>query len=495
MSELLTDPSGVERAGMPAEPEADGRLSPVERLEALCDPGSLTLLRSDVRSARMGGRSRPGDGVVTGTGRVDGRPVFCYAQDPSYLGGSLGEAHADSIVRVLKLAGRAGAPVVGFIESGGARMQEGIAALGGYARIFREHVRLSGKVPQISIICGASAGGGSYSPALTDFVIMTKRGTMFLTGPAVVKEVMGEEVTAAKLGGPSVHDRNGVAHFVSDNDADAALLARDILDYLPARTVGPAPRWRPVPPPAVSLGDIVPTDDRKVYDVRDVIKGIADGGRLLEWAPRWARNIVCGFARLDGRSVGVIANQPKHMGGVLDADSGTKAAKFVRTCNAFGLPLVVLVDTPGFMPGTKQESAGVIRHGAKLVHAFAEASVPKVTLVMRKAYGGAFIAMNARDLGADYTFAWPQAQIGVMGAKQAVTILNRREIEAAEDSVATREQLAAAYADEHLSAGVASAEGYIDEIVLPDDTRRRFVEALTTLDGMAAPAGIRNIPL
>ncbi len=495
MTEMLTDPARVAPEGLPADPATDDRLSPIERLEALCDPGSLTLLRSDVRSSRMGGRARAGDGVVTGTGRVDGRPIFCYAQDPSYLGGSLGEAHADSIVRVLQLAGRAKAPVVGFIESGGARMQEGIAALGGYARIFREHVRLSGKVPQISIICGASAGGGSYSPALTDFVIMTKRGTMFLTGPAVVKEVMGEEVSAEKLGGPTVHDRNGVAHFVTKTDSDAAVLARDILDYLPASTVARGPRWRPVPPPAVALGEIVPTDDRKVYDVRDVVKGIADGGRMLEWAPRWARNVVCGFARLDGRPVGMIANQPKHMGGVLDADSGTKAAKFVRTCNAFGLPLVVLVDTPGFMPGSKQESAGVIRHGAKLVHAFAEATVPKVTLVMRKAYGGAFIAMNARDLGADYTFAWPQARIGVMGANQAVTILNRREIEASEDSATTRQELADAYAEEHLSAGVASAEGYIDEIVLPDDTRRRFIEALTTLDGMAAPAGIRNIPL
>lgn len=500
MSDVLTDTAERLHRGsataLPApEPVVDGLLSPVERLEALCDPGSLTLLRSDVRSARMGGKSRAGDGVVTGTGRVDGRPVFCYAQDPSYLGGSLGEAHADSIVRVLQLAGRAGAPVVGFIESGGARMQEGVAALGGYARIFREHVRLSGKVPQISIICGASAGGGSYSPALTDFVIMTKRGTMFLTGPAVVKEVMGEEVTAAKLGGPSVHDRNGVAHWVTANDSDAALLARDLLDHLPAGGSAPAPRWRPVPAPNTPVSSIVPADDRKVYDVREVIHSLVDGGRMLEWASRWARNIVCGFARMDGRSVGVIANQPKHMGGVLDADSGTKAAKFVRTCNAFGLPLVVLVDTPGFMPGTKQESAGVIRHGAKLVHAFAEASVPKVTLVMRKAFGGAFIAMNSRDLGADYTFAWPQAQIGVMGANQAVTILNRREIAEAEDPAVCRAELAAAYTAEHLSASVASSEGYIDEIVLPDDTRRRFIEALTTLDGMAAPAGIKNIPL
>jgi len=472
------------------------RLSPVERLEALCDRGSLTLLRSDVRSRRMGEKARPGDGVIAGAGRVDGRPVFCYAQDPSYLGGSLGEQHADSIVKVLRLAGRAGAPVVGFIESGGARMQEGTAALAGYARIFREHVALSGKIPQISVICGASAGGGSYSPALTDFVIMTERANMFLTGPAVVREVMGEDVDAFALGGPKVHERNGVAHFVASTDADAALLARDLLDHLPANNGERAPQWRPVGPVGYNAGEPVPEDERRVYDVRDVIRGVVDGGRLLEYAPKWAKNIVCGFARMDGRPVGVIANQPKYLGGVLDSESASKGARFVRTCNAFGLPLVVLVDTPGFMPGTRQEQSGVIRHGAKLVHAFAEATVPKVTVVLRKAFGGAFIAMNARDLGADYTFAWPQAQLGVMGAKQAVTIVKRRDIAAAEDPAAAREEFAAEYADEHLSASTAAAEGYIDEVILPGDTRRRLTEALSTLDAIAQPAtGVRNIPL
>jgi acetyl-CoA carboxylase carboxyltransferase component len=476
--------------------EVRDRLTPVERLEALCDRGSLTLLRSDVRSKRMGERARAGDGVIAGAGRVDGRPVFCYAQDPSYLGGSVGEQHADSIVRVLRLAGRAKAPVVGFIESGGARMQEGTAALAGYARIFREHVALSGRIPQISVICGASAGGGSYSPALTDFVVMTERATMFLTGPAVVREVMGEDVSAAELGGYKVHERNGVAHFVAADDSDAALLVRDLLDHLPSNTGERAPRWRPAGPPGYSAGAPVPESDRQVYDVRDVARGILDGGRLLEFAPKWARNMVCGFGRLDGRPVGIVANQPKYLGGVLNAEAGTKAARFVRTCNAFGLPLVVLVDTPGFLPGAKQEALGVIRHGAKLVHAFAEATVPKVTVVLRKAFGGAFIAMNARDLGADYVFAWPQAQLGVMGAKQAVTIVNRRDIAAAEDPVAARDAFAAEYADEHLSAAVAAAEGYVDEVILPDDTRRRLCEALTTLDAIAHPApGVRNIPL
>ena len=259
-------------------------------------------------------------------------------------------------------------------------MQEGTAALAGYARIFREHVALSGRIPQISVICGASAGGGSYSPALTDFVVMTERATMFLTGPAVVREVMGEDVSAAELGGHKVHERNGVAHFVAADDADAALLVRDLLDHLPSHTGERAPRWRPAGPPGYSAGAPVPESDRQVYDVRDVARGILDGGRLLEYAPKWARNIVCGFGRLDGRPVGVVANQPKYLGGVLDAEAGSKAARFVRTCNAFGLPLVVLVDTPGFLPGTKQERLGVIRHGAKLVHAFAEATVPKVTV-------------------------------------------------------------------------------------------------------------------
>jgi acetyl-CoA carboxylase carboxyltransferase component len=477
-------------------PRVDDKLSPFERLEALCDPGSLTLLRSDVRSRRMGDRARAGDGVLAGAGRVDGRPVFCYAQDPSYLGGSLGEQHAESIVRVLRLAGRAGAPVVGFIESGGARMQEGLAALGGYARIFREHVALSGRIPQISVICGASAGGGSYSPALTDFVVMTEAATMFLTGPAVVREVMGEDVDAAALGGPRVHDRNGVAHFIARSDVDAALLVRDLIDHLPSEAGRPAPVWRSAEPLVRDPGDAVPDAEAKVYDVRDVVRGVVDGGRLLEWAPRWARNLVCGFARLEGRPVGVVANQPRYLGGVLDADSASKGARFVRTCNAFGLPLVVLVDTPGFLPGTKQERGGVIRHGAKLVHAFAEATVPKVTVVLRKAFGGAFIAMNARDLGADYVFAWPQATLGVMGAKQAVTIVRRRDIAAAEDPVAARDAYAEAYRDEHLTAAVAAAEGYVDEIVAPADTRRRLGEALHTLDAAAQPAtGVKNIPL
>jgi acetyl-CoA carboxylase carboxyltransferase component len=444
----------------------------------------------------MGAKAAPGDGVIAGAGKVDGRQVFCYAQDPTYLGGSLGEQHANSIVKVLELGGRGGAPVIGFIESGGARMQEGTAALGGYARIFRAHVALSGKIPQISVICGASAGGGSYSPALTDFVVMTERANMFLTGPAVVKEVMGEDVSALELGGPHVHDRNGVAHFVAPTDMDAALLVRDLLDHLPSNSNSRAPEWPASDPAGYSPDGPVPDNERKVYDVRDVARGIVDGGRLLEWAPNWAKNISCGFARLEGRAVGIIANQPRYLGGVLCAESASKGARFVRLCNSFGLPLVVLVDTPGFLPGTKQEKIGVIRHGAKLVHAFAEASVPKVTVVLRKAFGGAFIAMNSRDLGADFVFAWPQAQLGVMGAKQAVTIVNRRDIAAAEDPVAARDEFAAAYAAEHLSAETAASQGFIDEVIAPDQTRKRVIDALSGLQSIAVPAqSVRNIPL
>jgi acetyl-CoA carboxylase carboxyltransferase component len=472
------------------------RLSALERLEALTDPESLSLLRTQVRSRRMGDKARDGDGILTASARIDGREVFCYAQDRSFAGGSLGQAHADSVVRVLRLAGRARVPVIGLIESAGARMQEGLEGLSGYARIFREHVALSGVVPQISIICGASAGGGSYAPALTDFVVMTKDAAMFLTGPAVVTEVMGEEVTADELGGPRVHERNGVSHVTAPTEIDAILAARDLLDFLPQHG-GVAPqRWPTVSPPGPAPDAVVPAGARQVYDVRDVARALVDGGRILEISPRWARNVVCALARIDGRAVGIVANQPRHFGGVLDADAAQKAARFVRTCNLFGLPLVVLVDTPGFMPGTRQEQAGVIRHGAKLVHAFAEASVTRVTVVLRKAFGGAFIAMNAKELGADLVFAWPGAQVGVMGAEQAVGIVDRRAIEAADDPVAERERLGRRYAREHLSAEAAVADGHVDEIIAPHTTRARIAAALGSMETAtrpARPAG--NLPL
>ncbi len=469
---------------------AQETLTPVERLETLCDPGSLQVIRSEVTSRHMGAKTRAGDGVVGGAGLVNGRPVFCYAQDASYVGGSLGEAHAETIVRVMRLAGRAKAPVVGFIGSGGARMQEGLAALGGYGRIFREIVLMSGKVPQVSIITGLSAGGGAYSPALTDWVVMTRGSSMFLTGPSVVKDALGEEVTAADLGGTRVHERNGVCQFVADSDVDGARLARDLLGYLPGRA-GQAPAGR-APRPAFDRdpAGFVPADPRRVYDVRDVIRCLVDGGELLEVAGGWARNIVTAFARIDGRTVGVIANQPRYLGGVLDADSSQKGARFVSKCNAFGIPLAVFVDTPGYMPGTRQETAGVIRFGAGLVHAFAAATVPRVTVVLRKAFGGAFITMNSKDLGADYVFAWPQAEIGVMGARPAVGIIHRREIRDADDESAARARLEAEYAENHLRPQVAAGEGYIDELIAPGDTRGRLAAAFASLGG---DAGWRDV--
>ncbi len=472
------------------------KLTPLERLEVLCDPDSLNLLRTDVLSRRMGEKARPGDGVLGATGRVDGRPVACFAQDASFAGGSLGEAHADTVVSVLALAQRTRVPVIGFIESAGARMQEGLAALAGYGRIFHHHVALSGEVPQISVICGACAGGGSYAPALTDFVIMTENASMFLTGPGVVAAVTGEDVTAQELGGHRVHDRNGVCHLVAANDLDAALLVRDLLDFLPQNSETPAAIWPVVDPPGDAPDSFVPAEPRKVYDVRDVARSLLDGGRLLEISPRLARNVVCAFGRLEGRSVGIVANQPRYLGGVLDSDASQKAARFVRTCNLFRIPLLVLVDTPGFLPGTKQEKLGVIRHGAKLVHAFSECTVPRVTILMRKAFGGAFIAMNSKELGADFVYAWPSAQLGVMGAMQAVDIIHRRDIAAAEDPEALRVSLAADYAAEHLTPAAASAEGHVDDVIEPGETRERAAAAFAALDSVPPrrrPLG--NIPL
>jgi acetyl-CoA carboxylase carboxyltransferase component len=459
----------------------EDRLSPLERLEALCDRGTLELIRTQVTSSRMGAKARAGDGVLAGSGLVGDRPVFCYAQDAGYAGGSLGEAHADSIVRVLELAERSRSPVVGFVGSGGARMQEGVAALGGYGRIFRRTVALSGRVPQISVVSGLSAGGGAYSPALTDWIVMTREASMFLTGPGVVREALGEDVTAQQLGGHRVHERNGVCHFVAPTDREAATLVRELLGYLPSHRELPAPVAPAMAAPCIDPGAFVPGLARQVYDVRDVIGAVVDGGRLLEVAAGWARNLVTGFARIDGHTVGVIANQPRYLGGVLDVASSEKGARFVSQCNDFRIPLLVMVDTPGYLPGTRQEAQGVIRSGASLVHAFSAADVPKVTVILRKAFGGAFITMNSKELGADYVFAWPQAEVGIMGAVPAVGIIHRRELASAEDPASARSALADAYAESHLRPEVAAAEGSIDELIEPADTRRRVARAFRSL--------------
>lgn len=452
---------------------------PLEQIEALCDPGSFRALRRGAVSTRIGDRAAPGDGVLAGAGEVEGRPVFAYAQDPGFLGGSLGEAHAETIVRLLGMAGDAGAPVVGFVRSGGARLQEGHAALAGYGRIFRASVELSRRVPQVSVVSGISAGGGAYSPALTDFVVMTAEARMFLTGPKVVEEALGEVVSMEALGGPRVHGRNGVCHLAAADAPGAIEETRRLLGLLPARIGAPPPRAAPSAPRGEDPGEVVPGEPRKVYDVRDVAASLFDAGSLLELSPRWATNMVVGLARLEGRPVGVIANQPRALGGVIDAPAAEKAALFVSSCDRFRLPLVVLVDTPGFMPGRRQEELGVIRHGASLLRAFAAATVPKATVVLRKAYGGAAITMNSRDLGADVVFSWPGAEIGIMAAGQAVGIVHRSALAATDG--AERDELAAAYAAEHLTASAAAASGFVDEVIEPAATRDRLAWALRSL--------------
>jgi len=457
------------------------RLTPLERLEALCDPGTLQVVRSRVISSRLGDRAQAGDGVVGGTGTVDGRPIACYAEDGTFFGGSLGERHADTVVRVLQIAGRSRIPVVAFVESGGARMQEGTAALAGYGRIFRETVSLTGVVPQISVVSGASAGGGAYSPALTDLILMTEDAAMFLTGPGIVREALGEEVDAASLGGPRVHDRNGVCHMVVPDEAQAAARVRELLAYLPSSAGEDTPRATPREPEFPDPGALVPDEPRRSYDIREPLRAIVDEGSIMELCPRWARNMVTALARIEGQPVAIVANQPHHLGGVLDAESSEKAARFIGFCDSFGLPLLAIVDTPGFMPGTRQEQAGVIRHGASLVRAFASARVPKLTVVLRKAYGGAYITMNSRDLGADLVLAWPEAELGIMSARAAVGIVHRRELRVAGDPSAERERLADAYAQEHLLAEAAAAAGFVDELVSPGDTRERIAGALRSL--------------
>ena len=471
-------------------PPARAAVTPAERLAALFDPGSMQVMRSAARSRQAGARSAPGDGVLAASGTVGGATLLAYAQDAGVMGGSLGSAHADTIVRVLELAERTQAPVVALVSSAGARLQEGVDALAGYARIFRAQVGISGRVPQVTVVTGASAGGGSYSPALGDFVVMTRAATMFLTGPRIVAQTMGEDVDAHQLGGPHVHERNGVAHLVADDDLHALRQVRELLGFL--RTE----RRAPADPEPGAPDAMVPADGRRVYDVRLLLARLLDRGELLEIQPRWARNVAIGFGRIDGRRVGVVASQPRHLGGVLDADTAQKAARFVRTCNSFGVPLLVVVDTPGFLPGTHQEAHGVIRHGAKLLHAFAEARVPKITLVVRKAFGGAYISMNSKDLGADLVFAWPQAQIGVMGGAAAAGLIHRRAIEAATDPAAEHERRAHAYSDEHLRAAVAAAHGHVDEVIHPSETRRRLSDGFAALE-CARPTSdhVRNIPL
>ena len=463
---------------------AGSRLDPLGRLEALFDPGTLTVL-----PAVSGHRPIA---VVAGTGRVAGRAVVAYSQDSQLGAGATGLPEAETIVRVLQTARSRRLPVIGFLESAGARLQEGAAALGGLGRVFYEHVALSGKVPQISVLTGTAAGGGCYSPALTDFIVMTREATMFLTGPRVVRAAVGEDVTPEDLGGPDVHQRNGVCQFVASDDAEAIAMTQELLGYL-----GGAERSAAASPSS-SRGDDpgqhVPRSPRRVYDVRDVVRAVVDDGGFLEFAPFWARNLVTGFARIGGAPVGIVANQPRYLGGVLDVHASEKGARFVGTCDAYAIPLLVLVDTPGFLPGRRQEAAGVIRHGAQLVHAFAGATTPRVTVILRKAFGGAYITMNAKDLGADAVFAWHGAEIGIMGSHAAVAILHRAELAAAPPGDRLDDRLAEQYRARHIDARRAVELGLLDAVIPPHATRVRAVAALRDRPAMRRgepPAGDR----
>lgn len=458
------------------------------RLETLCDPGSVRLLRAAAVSSHLGDDAFAGDGVLAGAGEVAGRTVFCFAQDGSRLGGSLGQAHAETIVHTLSLARRAGAPVVSFVESAGARLQEGSLALEAYGRVFQAIVELSGAVPQVTVVTGLSAGGGAYAAALTDFVVMTRPSAMFLTGPEVVRQAMGEEVSIADLGGHGVQTRNGVAHLLADDDADACRLTRELLSYLPASVSGGATAAPCEAPARADPAEALPEEGRKVYDVREVCAGIFDSGAVFEISPKWARNMLTAFARLGGRTVGVIANQPRYLGGAIDAAAAEKGAAFVGFCDNYGIPLVVLVDTAGFLPGLKQESLGVIRRGAALLRAFASARVPSVTLILRKAYGGAFITMNSRPLGAHVTYAWPGAEIGIMTARSSVLISQRRSL--GEWATDERElaRRAGEYHREHISAEAAARRGVVDQVIDPFESRARLLWALDRLLGPASHA-------
>jgi acetyl-CoA carboxylase carboxyltransferase component len=424
------------------------------------------------------GPERSPVGVLGACGRVGGRPVVCYAQDSSIAGGSVGVAEAAVIVRALRHGQIARVPVVGFLESAGARLQEGAAALGGFGRIFFENVALSGRAPQISVITGTSAGGGCYSPALTDFVVMTRNASMFLTGPKIVRRALGEDVSSHDLGGSHVHERNGLCDLVAATDQEAATLVRELLGYLPQNDLQRAPSRAPEPPAPGDPGSVLPAGSRSYYDVRDVIARVVDGGRFREIFSRWARNIVVGFARLEGHPVAVIANQARHLGGVIDVEASQKGAKFVRTVDTYGLPLAVFVDTPGFMPGTRQEGSGVIRHGAELVRAFAAATSPRATVILRKAFGGAFITMNSKDLGADAAFSWPGAEIGIMSPSSAIEIIHRRQLLEADSSELVADALTRRYAEEQLTPDAALRPGAIDAVIEPAETRSRLVAAL-----------------
>ena len=480
---------GAERV---AKHKASGRLAARDRLEAFFDPSTFVeidpFVTHRVRAFGLDERRIPGDGVVTGWGEVEGRPVCAFAQDATVFGGALGEAHAGKIVKIMETAQKAGVPLVGLNDSGGARIQEGVMSLGGYGEVFFRNVALSGVVPQISVVLGPCAGGAVYSPALTDFVIMARgQAQMFITGPDVVRAVTGEEVSSEALGGADAHAGvSGVSHLTATGDAEALALTRRLLSYLPLNNLEEPPATAPVDPApeaAAELAKVVPSDPNAPYDVHEIIGRVLDPGSFFELHAAWAPNLTVGFARLGGHAVGVVANQPKVLAGCLDIAASIKGARFVRCCDAFNLPLVTFVDVPGFLPGTQQEHGGIIRHGAKLLYAYAEATVPKLTVILRKAYGGAYDVMCSRHIGGDFNVAWPGAEIAVMGADGAVNILFRREIEKAPEAerAAVRRKLTESYQAEFLNPYLAAERGYIDDVIDPSETRRKLRQALSLL--------------
>ena len=469
---------------------AKGKLTARERVDLLLDEGSFTELDAFVmaRPTELVADDERvmGDGVVTGFGRIDGRVVYLFSQDFTVFGGSLAEAHAEKICKVMDLAVKTGAPIIGLNDSGGARIQEGVVSLGGYADIFLRNVMASGVVPQLSAILGPCAGGAVYSPAITDFVAMVRDTSyMFVTGPNVVKTVTHEDVTFEELGGADVHARrSGVAHFESDDEVSCLAMIRRLVGFLPSNNLDASPvvpTDDPIDRQDQGLDDLVPESPLRPYDMLDAIRRIVDDGGYLEVHEGWARNIICAFARLDGRSVGVVAQQPMVLAGVLDIDASTKAARFVRFCDAFNIPLVTLVDVPGFLPGTAQEHGGIIRNGAKLLYAYAEATVPKLTVITRKAYGGAYDVMSSKHIRGDYNVAWPRAEIAVMGPEGAVNILYREELAKAKDPDARRSQLVAEYVEKFANPYVAASRGYIDDVIEPHETRPKLIAALRSL--------------
>ena len=465
-----------------------GKLTARERIAALLDPGTFqeTGMFRTHRTTTFGmdTAKAPADGVVTGTGAVLGRPVHVASQDFTVMGGSAGETQSKKVVEMMEASLSTGTPFVFVNDSGGARVQEGIDSLSGYGQVFYANVLLSGVVPQISIIAGPCAGGAVYSPALTDFIIQTRKAHMFITGPSVIKQVTGEEVTQDQLGGADTHMAvSGVNSFVADDDEQAILIAKKLLTFLPQNNTEEPPliegdynvEYDP------SLHDVVPVDGKQGYDVRDVIAKIIDNADFLEVQAGYATNIVVGFAHINGRSVGIVANQPNVMAGVLDINASDKGSKFIRFCNAFNIPILTLVDVPGYLPGTAQEYGGIIRHGAKMLYAYSAATVPKITVVLRKAYGGSYLAMAAKDLGADKVFAWPTAEIAVMGAEGAAAVVFRKEIAAADDPEAKREELVEQYRNTFSTPFMAAARGLVDDIIDPGDTRRKVAMALELL--------------